>query len=178
MILFYLDDLEYYELNNFYPHTLRTKRKIPKIKIQFQNKIWNTSEAIYQALKYKHETKEEQEWREIIREAHTPTIAKYLGKQYTHTKYKWQRKYRDLVLKYRQKVRYAGDFNDRIFKLNIMDIALRAKFQIPFLKQLLIDTYPMKLGEKTESFWGYMGENAMGYLLECLRREFLDAVNK
>src|SRR5680860_618729 len=101
ILYFYGDGNENYELSNFYPHP----KKNIKITILFDGKYWPTSEHIYQALKFKCETDDEKKWRELIRTANTPTIAKYLGHYYTHIRYGWQNKYRDLVLEYKQKVR-------------------------------------------------------------------------
>lgn len=168
MILFHLNDDPCYFLSNFYPWVkFSTFRSLD---IEFENQKWPSSEHIYQALKFKGETKEEKEWREIIRKAPTPTISKYLGHQWTHERYGWQKKYADLVRKYRPLVRTIDNFESSLF--DIMFIAVKAKFASPELKKLLLDTYPEKLGENTKDKWGYFGDNWLGITLEKVREHY------
>ena len=167
-LLFYGDASPYYELSNFYPHPFQTKKKYAeKIKIEFDGAVWPTSEHLYQALKFKCETVEEKEWRETIRSANTPTIAKYLGHFYTHAKYGWQKRLRDLVLRYRESVRFAGEIKSLEFRKDIMRVALRAKFQIPKLRKFLLSTGDSVLRENSSSEWRII----LGDLLMELRDE-------
>lgn len=89
-LYFHSNLIDNYELSNFYPHSFKTHKNIPKIKIIFEGQNWSTSEHIYQALKFKCETEDEKKWREIIRTSSTPYISKYLGNFFTGCKYGWQ----------------------------------------------------------------------------------------
>ncbi len=165
---FYSHKEDNYFLSNFYPHGTSEK-----LTILYNNEIWKTSEHIYQALKFCNETEYEKEWRNIIRTSNTPTIAKYLGHQFTYTKYKWQHKYRDLVLYYKDKVRHAGDLNTSDFKTNIMVLACSSKYtSSEKLKNLLCETTGI-LGENSGGMWGIHGSNILGQILMLLREEFI-----
>lgn len=67
-------------------------------------------------------------------------------------------------------------------KLYIMESLLRIKFSKQYLKQKLIETYPLELIEgnfHNDTFWGYClktenGSNNLGIILMNLRNEFLN----
>jgi len=163
-IVFYSHKDNNYFLSNFYPHGTNEK-----LNISYEKKSYPTSEHLYQALKFFNETEYEKEWRNIIRTSNTPTIAKYLGHQFTHTKYKWQQKYKDLVLYYKNKVRHAGDLDSFEFKTNIMFEACVSKYESsPSLKKKLCETTGI-LGENTGGMWGIYGSNALGRILMIIR---------
>ncbi len=170
---------EYYFLSNFYPYPLEgTSKKWTKLKIEYpegSGKYWPTSEHLYQALKFNWNTPLEKEWRELIRKSNTPTIAKYLGHQSTHTRYGWQAKYRTFVNEYKDRITYRGKLDNPCFKLEIMHITLTAKFKIPELRKQLLETGNKELFEwSKDEFWGQKagdtGQNNLGKLLMQVRR--------
>lgn len=163
IIFFYDKNTKNFELSNFYSSAT--------LKIEFGGKTWKSSEHLYQALKFKNENEYEKEWREIIRTSNTPYISKYLGHQDTFVRYPWQQKYKEFVLKYQDKVRLIDNIADAEPRINIMRIALKAKFDSnPGLRELLKSTGEKKLGENCQCFWGYFGENHLGRLLEEQRK--------
>jgi predicted NAD-dependent protein-ADP-ribosyltransferase YbiA (DUF1768 family) len=172
---FHTDAEPNYFLSNFYPHPFRTKTKFPKLAIEFEGEIYPTSEHLYQALKYKNETDDEKEWRRKIRTANTPTIAKYLGHQSLYIHYSWQQNYANIVREFKDKVRYAGDFECIDFKASIMRTALLAKFRVPELRELLLATHPKKLVEcSNDKVWGSAGLSLLGTVLMEVREILLD----
>ena len=169
VIYFHTDAEPNYFLSNFYPHAFRTKTKFDKIEIEYQGLIYPTSEHLYQALKFRCETRNEKRWREIIRKSNTPTIAKYLGHQFTYTQYEWQKKLAATVTEYREKVRYVGDPNDLSFRISIMKVAILAKFRVSPLKELLLETYPKKIEEQSDDLiWGSGGGKGLSLLGKVL----------
>ena len=188
-ILFSSDLEPNYWLSNFYPHNFKSQKKCQFLQIQYDgaewpnaavgckrvgiSDPWPTSEHLYQALKYECQTEAEKEWREHIRTANTPTIAKYLARLRTDTRYKWQNKYAQIVMKYKDVIRLAGDLEQGSFKSNIMYTACKAKFDTyPQLRQNLINTEKYVLGEDVGGTWGIRGENALGLILMRLREEY------
>lgn len=137
MLLFYSSKDDNYFLGNFYPHV--SGKKLESLNIQYKGVSWPTSEHLYQALKFKNKTEKEKKWREIIRTSSTPSIARHLGHQLTDTKYEWQKKATNLVNEYRD-VRTVKNINSVEFRERIMIKALRAKFKIVELRNLLINT--------------------------------------
>jgi predicted NAD-dependent protein-ADP-ribosyltransferase YbiA (DUF1768 family) len=169
MTYFYSDEDENYYLSNFFPQPFKTGGKWKPLKILHEGLEYPTSEHLYQALKFKNETLEEKEWREVIRTANTPLISKYLGHQDTYVKYAWHKKYKDLVVKYKDIVRPAGDVNDMDFRLEIMKIAVSAKFKShPELLNKLQQTTGL-LGENSTDVWGIHGKNYLGLILMEVR---------
>ncbi len=155
---------DYYFLSNFYPYPLEGKsKKWTPLKIEYpkgSEQYWPTSEHLYQALKFKWDTAAEKEWCELIRKSNTPTIAKYLGHQFTCARYGWQSKYRALVKEYENKITYRGDPKDDNFRLKIMHITLTAKFEVPQLRKMLINTGNSELKEWSgDKFWGASEDN-------------------
>jgi predicted NAD-dependent protein-ADP-ribosyltransferase YbiA (DUF1768 family) len=166
VLLFYSSKEDNYFLGNFYPHV--SGQRLESLNIQYKGTSWPTSEHLYQALKFKNKTEKEKKWREIIRTSSTPTIARHLGHQLTDSHYEWQRKATSLVNEYID-VRKAGDIDDIAFREKIMMKALKAKFSIVELREKLLNTKNLKLGEKTGGLWGFYGSNLLGRLLERLR---------
>jgi len=156
-------------LSNFYPFTFT-----------YDGKEWPSSEHLYQALKYECETKEEHEWRELIRNASTPFISKYLGHQFNYVKHGWEIKYRNTVLLYKDKVRYAGDIHSKDFRLHIMYLTCKAKFSNEEMKKKLLATGNKRLAEVAKDSWGglpvYNEDGTiksgwLGGILEIVRQE-------
>lgn len=169
-IYFYDHKYPNYELSNFYPHI--PGKKLKSLNIVYDNEVWPTAEHLYQALKFRWETPDELKWKELIKQASTPTKAKYLGNQYTHTKWSWQKELKQTVLNYKNKVRLRGDLNDDKFRVNIMYKTVMAKFQSNIhLKNYLLSTGTNTLGEYCGCFWGKFGKNALGEILEKVREE-------
>lgn len=169
MTYFYSDTDENYYLSNFYPHPFKSGGKWQPLDIKYEGQRWPTSEHLYQALKFKNETSDEKQWREIIRTANTPMISKYLGHQETYVKYQWHNKLRDLVLAYKNKVRLEADVTDDEFRKRIMLIAVQAKFaSCPELMAKLKKTTGV-IGEKSKDVWGIDGKNYLGDILMSVR---------
>ena len=107
-----------------------------------------SSEHYFQAMKFTNP-----EIQERIRNAPTPSLAKKLAKRYNK---------RD---------------NWYDISLNVMEKALRAKFEIPKLRKKLLATDDMYLQEGNrwnDTFWGVCrgeGENNLGKLLMRVRSE-------
>lgn len=166
-ILFYYYEQDNYILSNFFPHV--PGKKMKGLDITYQGLLFPTSEHLYQALKFKCETKEEKEWREHIRTASTPGIAKHLGHFITSGKYKWQQDASTLVNKYKNLVRLAGDCTDDIFRPQIMRIAAQAKYDSNKQFARALDaTYPHRLMENTDTNWGHK-KGWLGKILEEIR---------
>lgn len=136
--------IRYYRfLSNFYLHD-----------IVFDNKVWMSSEHLYQALKT-----DDPFLRERIRNCSTPAKAKHLG---------------SLV-----KLRYNWDN----IKVGVMLKVLKIKFSDDELLSRLKGTYPHKLLEGNcwhDNFWGncycvkcssIMGTNYLGKLLMKIRQD-------
>lgn len=178
VVKFYYHDTPHYILSNYYPHV--PGKKLKSLKIKYGGLIWPTSEHLYQALKFKWDTPEETEWREHIRTASTPNIAKHLGHQFTSKKYKWQQEASDLVLKYKNLVSLRGNCSEvspTSFRVSIMRITLKAKYDsCPDFRDALNSTKGKKLMEDTESDWGW-GRGYLGMLMEELRDKELKLIS-
>lgn len=169
MTYFYSDQDDNYYLSNFYPYPFKSGGRWQPLNIEYDGQLWPTSEHLYQALKFKNETVEEKEWREIIRTANTPTISKYLGHQYTYIRYKWHVALRALVQQYQDRVRFAGNVEDDEFRKHLMMITVQAKFtSCPLLMEKLKATSGM-IGEKSNDVWGLEGQNYLGQILMAIR---------
>lgn len=165
-ILFYMHDTPNYVLSNFYPHTAG---KMKSLRIPYDGVEWPTSEHLYQALKFKNETEDEKKWREIIRTANTPGIAKHLGHFHRFRRYKWQQDATALVDEYRPKVRLTGDMEDLDYRADLMRVALKAKYDhCADFRQALQATGDSKLMEDVNDSWGWK-HGLLGRLLEDLR---------
>jgi len=133
----------YFFLSNFYP-----------CKIKWNEKVWPSSEHIYQAEKTLSDG-----WKELIRLANTPGNAKHMGKMVP------------LVSNWEEK------------KISVMKDILRAKFKDMYLGHALHETGDKILIEGNEwhdNFWGICscekcknknGQNMLGKLLMELREE-------
>lgn len=116
--------------------------------ITYKGKDYPTVEHAYQAAKAV-----DPEQAEAIRVAETPSKAKKLGGQ--------------CVMR--------EDWDD--VRLQVMEECLRLKFQIPFLRQRLLDTCSEELVEGNlwnDTFWGVCkgkGANMLGKLLMKIREE-------
>lgn len=128
---------DHFYLSNFYP-----------IEIEYNGKLYPSSEHAYQAAKTSIEEEQEN-----IRIAESPARAKKLGKTVTKRE----------------------DWDD--VKINVMKDLLRIKFNNPKMRDALLNTYPSKLVEGNwwgDTFWGVCeneGENNLGKLLMELRDE-------
>ncbi|MEN6622919.1 MAG: NADAR family protein [Smithella sp.] len=118
------------------------------VEIVYNGKVYPSTEHAYQATKTFVESESE-----AIRTAETPARAKKLGKVATKRE----------------------DWNE--VKINVMKDLLRIKFDIPELRDALLNTYPSKLVEGNwwgDKFWGVcenVGENNLGKLLMDIRDE-------
>lgn len=120
------------------------------VKIEFEGKIWNSSENIYQSYKTGYPLE-----REIF-----PTMTPSESKRY----------WKGATLRNAQ-------FHS--FKLEYMERALRAKFANPHLAHLLLSTGDAELVEGNwwgDTYWGVFdktgkGHNLLGKLLMKLREE-------
>jgi len=168
--IFYYHEQPNYILSNFYPHI--PGKKCKSLNILFEKVSWPTSEHLYQALKFKCETQKEKEWREYIRTASTPGIAKHLGHSLKTRRYKWQQDASKLVEEYKNLVQFAGDCQDNqegCFREEIMKIALQAKFDsVKEFRKALLETKDQALMEDTDTDWGWRN-GRLGRLLEELR---------
>lgn len=137
-IYFYDQADNYFELSNFYPRS-----------IVIDLRVWPSTEHYYQSQKFAKVLDQE-----IIRRAHTPAEAFYLGRHLSAERVNhWQ-----------------------AIKVSIMRHALREKFlQHEDLKAILLSTGNAIIKEKSvvDGFWGIgaegNGHNMMGRLLMELR---------
>lgn len=131
---------EYQFLSNMFP-----------TKIEFEGKIWNSSENIYQSFKTGY----------VLERAIFPTMTPSESKNY------WKNSPTRTPQFFTSRVRY-------------MERALRAKFSNPHLKSLLLATGDAELIEGNwwgDTFWGVFdktgkGHNMLGKLLMKLREEY------
>ena len=172
-MLFYSDRENGYFLSNFYPHN-RPQTMV----LTFEGVNYPTSEHLYQALKFKADDESGRSWRLLISQANTPFISKYLAHQVVAPRpcyQPWQQRYSDLAAGYHGKVALAGDIEDPVFRLAIMEIALKVKFAIPELRTQLLATTGELIEDSKDSFWGWgadhKGWNCLGRLLVQIREE-------
>lgn len=95
-ISFFRENEKYGEFSNFFAL---------KDKIEWNNKLWSTSEHIYQAMKYDFEDAPEAnvEYIEQIRKCNTPYKSKILANQTILSKYSWQQELGDIIKKFQKK---------------------------------------------------------------------------
>lgn len=122
----------------------------------FDGKIYPTAEHAFQAMKATNEHD-----RQLIADAETPGKAKRLGR----------------------KITLRSDWED--IKYTVMLDIVRAKFAIPELGQMLIDTWPADLIEGTtwhDNTWGNCscdrcknieGKNYLGQILMSVRQDLI-----
>lgn len=175
-ILFYDEGKPYYEFSNFYPSS-----------VEYNGKIYSTSEHLYQAQKFSHN----EEYMEVIRNADTPAkvyaIANQRKTQYSSKWYVNKNVYGELKV---------NDIIDRSKQLNIsiridwdsvkdqvMRCVVFLKFsQNPQLKRLLLNTGNKYIIENSprDSYWGCgkdgTGKNMLGIILMETRAGFLNEV--
>lgn len=122
------------------------------VKIEFEGKVWNSSENIYQSFKTGY----------VLERALFPTMTPSESKQY------WRY----------AAIRNPQFYTTR---LRYMERALRAKFANPHLQALLLETGDEELVEGNtwgDRFWGVtdmgdgVGNNFLGKLLMKLRAEY------
>jgi ribA/ribD-fused uncharacterized protein len=120
--------------------------------ITFEGKLYPSVEHAYQAAKSLN-----QETRDLIRKADNPNLAKRLG----------------------QSIIVREDWND--VKISIMKSLIRKKFENPFIRWRLKETYDRPLINENrwnDRYWGVVegvGENWLGKILEEVRKEIIDA---
>ncbi len=121
-----------------------------EFEFSLNDESWKSVEHCYQAAKF-----ESGEYRRKIQSAETPMDARLLG----------------------QSKEFAIRKNWDSIKEEIMLVALRGKFAVPSLKDLLVSTAPAMLVEKSphDNYWGAgksgNGRNRLGVLLMQLRAE-------
>ncbi|EKM52578.1 uncharacterized protein PHACADRAFT_100358 [Phanerochaete carnosa HHB-10118-sp] len=142
-LLFYKKDEPYYEFTNFSPHP-----------IQYQGKLYPTSEHLFQAYKF---LSTRPDLAERVRTTPTPRAA--------------------LEEATRMRKLQRSDWFD--VNISVMDQVLEAKFtQNAQLKKLLLDTGERDIIEDSpvDSFWGCgadgQGRNELGKALVRLRKKF------
>lgn len=121
-----------YILSNYFPYTKTSTRTLDLL---YKKKIYASTEALYQVLKYLHKTEDEKEWREIIRQMKTPDMARHLGCMLIKKRSEKQKELTSLVLEYQRKgIRshikeennYDADFS---FRRKIMKRVLLIKLE-------------------------------------------------
>jgi ribA/ribD-fused uncharacterized protein len=157
-ITFFSVEKRYGEFSNFYPSS-----------ITIDNVLYPTVEHYYQVQKFN-----DQEYREIIRQASTPYKAKILASQRIVGGYDWRTVLNTTIKTYLQKgVKIREDWEK--VKEKIMLKGLEIKFQHPRLKKMLLKTKDAKLIENspTDYYWGVgasgTGKNRLGILLMQVR---------
>jgi ribA/ribD-fused uncharacterized protein len=141
-IRFYSRKPEYFELSNFAPFGFED-----------EGLYWPTVEHYFQAQKFP--TNENADYREFIRQAQTPNIAKSLGRT--------------------RKIAIRPAWDE--VKDDIMLYALRKKFENNDLRELLLNTGDRTLIEASpfDTYWGCgrsgKGRNRLGELLMQVRAE-------
>jgi hypothetical protein len=125
--------------------------------IVYNNIVYDSTEKFFQAMKSRDPV-----FRRLVSEAGTPGLAKRMGRQ----------------------VKLRPDWD--AIKLNVMAYALRKKFEDPYLRQKLIDTYPRDLVEGNwwhDNLWGSCNckkcadkvkLNYLGKLLVILRTHLIN----
>lgn len=123
--------------------------------IVYNNIVYDSTEKFFQAMKTTDPV-----YRRLISEAGTPGLAKKMGSKEGFE---------------RAKLTLRPDWND--IKIKVMAYALRKKFEDPYLKQKLVETYPHDLVEGNwwhDNLWGACncekcaGEEKLNYLGKLL----------
>lgn len=165
LVLFHGSTNPNYIFSNFYPYYPR-KTFVP-LNIIYEGQSYPTAEHLYQALKFRVETEAEKQWREIIRTASTPTIAKHLG---------GQRNFRSsaaaAINMYKDKVRLAGNLS-LDFRIAIMTIAIEYKYRYcAEFREALNRTKNKILMENTKDDWGFK-RGILGSILAAVRDKYI-----
>ena len=166
-------NIKYYFLSNFY-----------KCKIIYDNKIYDSSEHLYQCWKFISFTLDDINtidniqninFAELIRIQSTPYKAKLIANQKIKN-LSWSKNINDIIIKYKN-VKIRNNFDE--IKDDIMYETLKLKFnQNIELQKQLINTFPNILIENSpyDSYWGNAnnGLNKLGILLMKLRDEYIN----
>lgn len=144
---------DYFFLSNMYP-----------CKIKYNDKTYHCSETFYISMKF-----EENQTRII--EGEEINLRDYFSNM------------RDGKFRKREQKKYEIVKNWNQIKLNVMEIVVREKFKIPFLRNLLLKTENEELIENNtwnDTFWGVCngkGENNLGKILMKIRKEIQLEIN-
>ncbi len=149
-------------LSNMYPCKIKfdSKYKNEYPEFDFDNKIYNSSEHLYQALKSKNRN-----WHKLIRDTIEPKETKKLARKKLSKYYKENNS--NNIFKIRE------DWEE--IKLKAMEITIFLKFtqnQELLEKLLKEDTYIEERNDWNDIFWGTykgIGKNYLGKLLMKLR---------
>ena len=173
MIRFYNPSDPFGELSNYY---------VLKNKITFNQKVYASSEHLYQSLKfqYKGASVETIAYAETIRLAKTPNIAKILARQAVGGGYAWRVALNPIISKSLQdKVQPNPDWD--VVKDEKMKFVIKLKFtQDLHCKNILLSTKEASLAEHTtrDKYWADGGDkcdgkNMLGKLLMQQRDDLL-----
>ena len=172
VIKFYNSKKEYGELSNFYKHKKGRE-------IVYNNKKYQTSEHLYQALRfdYKGASEDSLEYAEIIRHSSTAYKAKIIANQMILNRYPWQQALSPIIQKYLDRgLTIREDWDDVVDE--IMLKVLRLKFdQDEHCQRVLLSTGDVMLMENTsrDCYWASgpdgKGLNMLGILLVKVRNE-------
>jgi len=162
---FYDSKFIYFEFSNFY-----------LVKISIDGIEYKSTEHYYQSQKFVYEGASEQSilFSKIIAEQNTPGKTYYLAKQQHKTQYKWMQLLNDIINKYPE-AKLDPEWDGR--KLEVMEKAIRVKFENITLRNLLLSTKGKEIRENSprDWYWGIgkdgKGENNLGKLLMKLRDE-------
>lgn len=150
------------------------------VSITFRNKLYPTSEHLYQALPFLLvDTPTNQNYAEEIRNAKTPYMSKILSKQEIDERYEWRRNLNKIINEYKRKARPCRYWDS--IKVEAMRSVLHLKFHTSsHCKKVLLSTGNSEIVEESlsDKFWGIgadgNGENMLGKLLMELRKELQD----
>lgn len=171
---------KYIEFSNFYPLSLplmKTKKYqlIKGFSIEWKGKTYPTSEHIYQCEKY-----DDEEYRELVRNAPTAGLAAKIGKMSLQgiNMYKDKEYAINAIRRYKERIKINPNWST--CKYGIMIEIIKAKFdQHEDLRNLLITTYPQRLVEESpyDVYWGEGknkdGHNHLGRILMAYRDSLL-----
>ena len=153
-IYFYAKDDPYYEFSNYY---------VVKGGIDIEGIRYPSTEHYYQSKKFDYSGADDRSlaYAQLIREAKTPNIARELASQKIKGGYKWRTDLNAIIKEY-QDVRMREDWDTA--RVDVMRTALRAKFAIPQLGDILKATGDRPLHEHTsrDLFWGDGGTTGGG----------------
>nr|QBK89838.1 MAG: NADAR domain protein [Pithovirus LCPAC101] len=184
-IFFYQElDINYIYSNYFYYK--KGKKKGQCMFVDDEGIKWQSTEAYYQAYKYKSDSEESKKYFKLIQECDTPYKAFLLGRQGGNIRPPWvinkstnSDKIKDIVKKYKQSVSIREDWDN--VKDNIMYKAIKYKFtQNIDLRNQLLTTGNIQIHEytKRDNYWGiyhtkksFIGEDKLGILLSKLKLE-------
>lgn len=157
--MFYDQKAAYYEFSNFYL----------KAPIVYKGKKYSTTEHAFQAAKF-----DDDEYKELIRTAKTPNMARIYGLQKTAGGYAWRTAMNEKIKSY-QHIPIKTNWNE--IRDGIMQELVDAKFsQHKKLGRLLLKTMNKRIVEDSKDpHWGREG-NALGLILENTREKLKNNV--